>query len=669
MKKTLAIRGWLLFATVVIAMQCWASGNSQYRGPMLFDQLINLKRDAGWLIHEEKYPAFDRGVAISNHQLTPGIAQYFAFRVGVTTGEYFIGFTDEDWIAKKEDSRFGFSIKGGQVYYYDGDLDRETAIPNVRLNRNNELHMYIQTDGTARIEISRTYVTTIPFVVREKLTPMLTASKGELWMTETNIPLKELKPIQFPGKLDHGFEYKSTGEFTSSANWASGGQVASHYLPIGGDGILRFKGTDDRYKRYYGFSYKKKVEKYEDFQYCIRTSKNGLGKYYYVFYVNGGGKASREYQPGDEFVIIKRRGNIELWFNNSLDYRASIDNELPIFTHILPSNENSVFEDVEVFMPGIPVAWDIEKGIEQDQYNTGGLKATSVEENDDMSTRLAFSKKSFGINDNCRISFQVERSASPLSIGFAVKKEEMDDDQDYEHILTFHNEKVNYFENGVLVPFANQSNFKSTHNVPDRFEIIKTGRQLEFIKNGTVMHQTFLNTALNVSVVASLGGNNSISSVVSNFTWDNPVQEYDPNQGYLTDYAIPVRKPDGNYYKFKTDVRFVYEEEYNVHDKKLECYFYDNTQQKLDCPNVQRSLGDNRVQVSLSGECDLTSGEYYMVELINDKNEKRYFRFLYDDGSPLSNGGVISISDDPYIEWIDALLQSQSATDSGGSSN
>ncbi len=110
---------------------------------------------------------------------------------------------------------------------------------------------------------------------------------------------------------------------------------------------------------------------------------------------------------------------------------------------------------------------------------------------------------------------------------------------------------------------------------------------------------------------------------------------------YTQSYAHLKQKLDGGYYRTASKIlKFEYKEEYNVPspNKKLTYKIYDRqytTTLGVDAnssPIVSGSplktivYGDNRFEIDLN-PFGLVSGNFYVLEVSNEKNEKQFLRF------------------------------------------
>lgn len=119
-------------------------------------------------------------------------------------------------------------------------------------------------------------------------------------------------------------------------------------------------------------------------------------------------------------------------------------------------------------------------------------------------------------------------------------------------------------------------------------------------------------------------------------------------------YAVLRRKLDGGFFLVtNAQLYFRYDEEYNDTDGKLTFNIYKNDDNSLISSNTiiaPQSLvpsiayGDNRCHLNLMG-CNVLDGGgylqdgYYILEVINEKNEKRYLRFKNTNSFVISCGG------------------------------
>ena len=109
-------------------------------------------------------------------------------------------------------------------------------------------------------------------------------------------------------------------------------------------------------------------------------------------------------------------------------------------------------------------------------------------------------------------------------------------------------------------------------------------------------------------------------------------------------YAVPKRRLDGGYYLTIDGVLwFKYDEEYNI-DPSNDFLSYklfddlnvlkfgiseDGTDLATGSPTPSVTYGDNRYDINFSGL--LIQDDFYNLELVNRKNEKRYIRFQHDE--------------------------------------
>lgn len=107
------------------------------------------------------------------------------------------------------------------------------------------------------------------------------------------------------------------------------------------------------------------------------------------------------------------------------------------------------------------------------------------------------------------------------------------------------------------------------------------------------------------------------------------------NIGSSAKYIVPRKILDAGYQiPISGVVYFMFEEEYRGSTLNYQIIDYNTASVNIPAPvvtcpptSIVKSLGDNRYSINTSG-CGLASPRYYVVEIINDKNEKFYFKFL-----------------------------------------
>lgn len=109
---------------------------------------------------------------------------------------------------------------------------------------------------------------------------------------------------------------------------------------------------------------------------------------------------------------------------------------------------------------------------------------------------------------------------------------------------------------------------------------------------------------------------------------------------YVQEFAIPERKLDGGYYTIhEQKLLFKFDEQYNDTDGKLKFNIYNEANSvvyssvSMGTSSPSIIYGDNRYSIDLSNSAYFVSGQtmpnnkFYILEVINEKNEKWYLRF------------------------------------------
>lgn len=110
-----------------------------------------------------------------------------------------------------------------------------------------------------------------------------------------------------------------------------------------------------------------------------------------------------------------------------------------------------------------------------------------------------------------------------------------------------------------------------------------------------------------------------------------------------TDQTVLLKQLDGGYHVANGVLRFVYDEEYNDTDGELRYNVYDQYNTVVatqdDIP-LSVSYGDNRLGLNIACIGLRLSKGYYILEVINEKNEKQYVRFYNPRNYLLCPGNI-----------------------------
>jgi hypothetical protein len=99
-------------------------------------------------------------------------------------------------------------------------------------------------------------------------------------------------------------------------------------------------------------------------------------------------------------------------------------------------------------------------------------------------------------------------------------------------------------------------------------------------------------------------------------------------------YWVLQKKLDGGYYQMPSGgiLNFKFLEEYPKQASSNLNYkiYKDNETLEVGCgPSLTEKLGDNRFQLNL-GSCSLTTNNFYIIEVFNEKKERWVGRFKYN---------------------------------------
>jgi hypothetical protein len=157
-------------------------------------------------------------------------------------------------------------------------------------------------------------------------------------------------------------------------------------------------------------------------------------------------------------------------------------------------------------------------------------------------------------------------------------------------------------------------------------------------------------TNLSITDWESIGGNNSnVLPTTTNIQSLLNVPFSTTNPTYLTlgksygNYGVLKKQMDGGYFSTKNGVlRFKYDEDYNDLDALLGFKIYDKTHKVVFSnsafPSGQAATlgpcayGDNRYSLNFNNlfTSGMLFGDYYVLEVTNEKNDKFYLRFMFN---------------------------------------
>lgn len=168
-------------------------------------------------------------------------------------------------------------------------------------------------------------------------------------------------------------------------------------------------------------------------------------------------------------------------------------------------------------------------------------------------------------------------------------------------------------------------------NPTDRFKIEKTGNTIRFYRNGGL-----ITTPASLSLLTTSPVRADVSLCEKGAAIVKPRVSFGC---FMPLYAILKKEMDGQCYRAdRNQLYFKYDEEYQDVDKKLQFNIYDDKHDKVvNSTALVSSLvpvvyyGDNRYGLNLNNT-SYTSGAllppgYYLLEVINEKNEYWYLRF------------------------------------------
>jgi hypothetical protein len=271
--------------------------------------------------------------------------------------------------------------------------------------------------------------------------------------------------------------------------------------------------------------------------------------------------------------------------------------------------------------------WQYIKGLKY--TNDGVLLKTSSTGNENS---WASSTNSF-IGDGW-ISYKITSKSTKYMIGFS-KAHHKEGNHDLGTPIDYGIEQ-DYSQDNLYK--ANSANSYTTYQIGDVVKISREGASIKYYKNGVLL--TSFTDIVNPSTVLYLEVtmtdlNSSLEDLKINFC------NADESDLKNISYARPLRKLDGGFYETDKGVlRFIFEEEYAVSSNSILNYvIYDKQKNEVirslgggSCvaPTINVGYGFNKIELNFSNVTCLNTGDYYIIEMKNSKNESVFMRFKYE---------------------------------------
>lgn len=183
-----------------------------------------------------------------------------------------------------------------------------------------------------------------------------------------------------------------------------------------------------------------------------------------------------------------------------------------------------------------------------------------------------------------------------------------------------------YYANANVVVYESGSNVGTygTFRTNDEFSISRNGSNIEYKKNGVVFRSVATNPADILYVDASIYNSGlSFANVSTSYSCPSP------------GYPLLTKKLDASFFiTLHQHLWFQYEEEYSldigVNDNLNATIYKPDMSEVTSVPSkIITKTGANYYEMDLSSLPDFNVGEYYVLEITNNKNEKFLLRFLY----------------------------------------
>jgi hypothetical protein len=282
------------------------------------------------------------------------------------------------------------------------------------------------------------------------------------------------------------------------------------------------------------------------------------------------------------------------------------------------------------FTIGVSPEWQYIKGISS---TSGKLTKTASTGNENS---WASSSNSFA--GEGWVSYKITSKSTKYMIGFS-KAHHKEGNHDLGTPIDYGIEQ-DYSQENLYK--ANTALIYTSYQVGDVIKIAREGGNIKYYKNGNLL-SAFTDVVSPTDILyleATMSDQNSmIEDLTVNFCSATVSQSKGVNS-----YAKPVRKLDGGFCETEKGIlRFQFEEEYAVPlNKKLAYTIYNANKQKMaevsstgavlgSSPTPLVNYGINTFNLDLSSTpIILAIDQFYIMEILNSKNEKVYLRFRFN---------------------------------------
>jgi len=184
---------------------------------------------------------------------------------------------------------------------------------------------------------------------------------------------------------------------------------------------------------------------------------------------------------------------------------------------------------------------------------------------------------------------------------------------------------------GISVRYLNQGVYTTTvisTNINDKIRLVRTGTTVTIQKNNdntTIFtFPTPYSGPMNIGIFTR-SINDGCVDVISSFGCVKPIT--------VPLYAHLKYELDGYYHVMKEGkINFLFNQEYDASILKFNIYDVNSNLIKTDSdfPIIPTTNGDNYITIDVSGVSNCIDKDFYYLEVISNKKEKMYLRFLND---------------------------------------
>lgn len=544
------------------------------------------------------------------HQLTPQNIGGISIKLDDSTKDLLFGFTDSQLAENYKNTLIGLFVRKGDLqFYYKGRLVYILG----RVYDGISLELYVA-ENNIHVAIEGRLAYKFPLLRRVGVNPFVSLYSGNSSVTIDSIEVPvELKPIEWD---NNNTEFNVTKYGVSvNGNWESKGLLGSNVFRLGSNDRVELNSSSIGTNGLFGFTRSDKVSNFQDICVGVKIENQHI----------------KIIEEGLEVMEIPLNSNTTIIFskiNNAIritigehfyQYRYQV--LWPLYPVLLPNNLDSSFGLVYSSAECNPIKWGAGIGYELDSLNDNQIIATGLTEG--WGHRYMNGASNIVNESNVFIEFLINNDGFERIYGFT-ERDSINDISDYVCALKCDRDgNLSWYEQGLFKAKLGKYTFGN------KYKLQKLGDNVLVFENDKYLYLA-KNLQFNLYTFFSVTSPQS-ASFYSPAMGPLILYLFSTVYNFSDQYAMLKRKLDGSYHRVNEKLMFEYDEDYYQGNQGILQYkIYNDDFEVMQCSEENVVFGDNRIVIDLENDCTgMSSNNTYILEVENDKHEKRYLRFRH----------------------------------------